>query len=60
MTVAHGPAILPIDISTFRFAVDEPYAGEPGVVVAYAVRHADGVVLFDTGFGFGNAELDAR
>ena len=28
------------------------------MVVAYAVRHPKGVFLFDTGFGFGNAELD--
>jgi len=42
----------------FTFAKDEPYAGQTGVVVAYAVRHRDGVFLFDTGFGFGNAELD--
>jgi glyoxylase-like metal-dependent hydrolase (beta-lactamase superfamily II) len=46
-------------MGTFRFAADEPHAGEPGVVIAYAVRHAVGVLLFDTGFGFGNAELDA-
>jgi len=39
----------------FTFAQDEPYAGQTGVVVAYAVRHRDGVFLFDTGFGFGNA-----
>ena len=51
--------IIPIPLGTFRFAVDEPHAGEAGVVIAYAVRHAAGVLLFDTGFGFGNAELDA-
>jgi glyoxylase-like metal-dependent hydrolase (beta-lactamase superfamily II) len=27
--------------------------------MAYIIRHADGILLFDTGFGFGNAELDA-
>jgi N-acyl homoserine lactone hydrolase len=43
----------------FTFAADEPYAGQTGVAVAYAVRHAGGVFLFDTGFGFGNAELDS-
>ncbi len=51
--------IVPIPIGEFRFAADEPYAGETGIVVAYAVRHPDGILLFDTGFGFGNAELDA-
>jgi len=51
--------IVPVVLGEFRFAVDEPYAGEAGVVVAYAVRHRGGVLLFDTGFGFGNDELDA-
>ena len=44
----------------FRFAADEPWRGEVGVVIAYAIRHRAGIVLFDTGFGFGNAELDAH
>jgi glyoxylase-like metal-dependent hydrolase (beta-lactamase superfamily II) len=47
-------------MATFTFAADEPYAGQTGVVVAYAVRHSTGVLLFDTGFGFGSPELDAR
>ena len=38
---------------------DPELAGRTGVAVAYAVRHADGVLLFDTGFGFGNDQLDA-
>jgi len=53
------PEIVPLVLGEFRFAADEPHAGEPGVVVAYAVRHRGGVLLFDTGFGFGDAELDA-
>jgi len=51
--------VVPVILGEFRFAVDEPYAGEAGVVVGYAVRHRGGVLLFDTGFGFGNDELDA-
>jgi N-acyl homoserine lactone hydrolase len=51
--------VVPLVLGEFRFAVDEPHAGEAGVVVAYAVRHRAGVLLFDTGFGFGNDELDA-
>jgi N-acyl homoserine lactone hydrolase len=42
----------------FTFPANEEYAGQTGVVVAYAIRHAGGVFLFDTGFGFGNQELD--
>jgi len=53
------PDIIPLVLGEFRFAADEPHAGEAGVVVAYAVRHRRGVLLFDTGFGFGNDELDA-
>ena len=53
------PDIVPLVLGGFRFAFDEPLAGEVGVVMAYAVRHRGGVLLFDTGFGFGNDELDA-
>ena len=53
------PEIVPIELAEFRFADDEPLAGELGVVMAYAVRHPEGTLLFDTGFGFGNDDLDA-
>ena len=53
------PEVVPLEMATFRFADDEPLAGQIGVVMAYAVRHREGVLLFDAGFGFGNAELDA-
>jgi glyoxylase-like metal-dependent hydrolase (beta-lactamase superfamily II) len=52
------PQVIALPMGEFTFAADEPYAGQTGVVVAYAIRHAGGVFLFDTGFGFGNAELD--
>jgi N-acyl homoserine lactone hydrolase len=52
--------IVPLDVGTFIFPADEPYAGEEGVVVAYAIRRREGVLLFDTGFGFGSHELDER
>ena len=50
--------VFALPMGEFRFAPDEPYAGQTGVVVAYAIRHPNGVFLFDTGFGFGNQELD--
>jgi glyoxylase-like metal-dependent hydrolase (beta-lactamase superfamily II) len=52
--------IIPLDIGRFVFPPDEPCAGEVGVVVAYAIRRREGVLLFDTGFGFGAPELEAR
>jgi N-acyl homoserine lactone hydrolase len=52
--------IVPLELGEFTFADDEePLAGKTGVVVAYLVIHPGGTLLFDTGFGFGNAELDA-
>jgi len=59
MTTRRLPEIVAVEMAEFTFAHDEPLAGQIGVVMAYVVRHADGVLLFDTGFGFGNAELDA-
>ena len=50
--------ILPMELATFRFPEPE-LAGRRGVVMGYAVRHPGGVLVFDTGFGFGNEELEA-
>ena len=53
------PEITRLELATFEF--DDPaLAGRQGVVMAYAIRHRGGMFLFDTGFGFGNAELEAR
>ena len=57
-----GPrsVITRLDVGEFTFPPDEPWPGETGVVVAYLVRHPDGLVLFDTGLGLGESELDRR
>jgi N-acyl homoserine lactone hydrolase len=60
VTARSLPEITPLEMATFRFADDEPLAGQRGVVMGYAVRHPGGVLLFDTGFGFGSAWLEAR
>jgi N-acyl homoserine lactone hydrolase len=51
--------IVPLELGTFEFPGDE-LPGLHGVVMGYLVRHRGGLLLFDTGFGFGNAELDER
>jgi N-acyl homoserine lactone hydrolase len=51
------PEITQLELGTFRFP-DPELADRTGVVMGYAIRHRGGVFLFDTGFGFGNAELD--
>jgi glyoxylase-like metal-dependent hydrolase (beta-lactamase superfamily II) len=58
-SVTRSPEIVPLHYADFRFP-DPALDHRRGVVMGYAIRHARGVVLFDTGFGFGNAELDAR
>jgi len=58
LTDPGGADIVPLELETFSFPKEIPELR--GVVVAYLVRHAGGLLLFDTGFGFGNAELDER
>ena len=49
--------VIPLELGTFQFPEAE-LAGRQGVVMGYAVRYPGGIFLFDTGFGFGNQELD--
>ena len=51
--------VLALPLGEFTFRDEDPWPGQTGVVVAYAIRHPTGTFLFDTGFGIGNAELDA-
>jgi N-acyl homoserine lactone hydrolase len=51
------PEITQLELGTFRFP-DPELADRTGVIMGYAIRHRGGVFLFDTGFGYGNAELD--
>lgn len=40
------------------FPDDHPLCGQSGEVFGFAIRHATGLVLFDTGIGSGNDGLD--
>ena len=57
--MSRPPEIVPLHHADFRFP-DPALAHRRGVVMGYAVRHSRGILLFDTGFGFGNDELDVR
>jgi N-acyl homoserine lactone hydrolase len=59
MTDVGTAEVIPLELGTFSFPGDE-LPGMQGVVVAHLVRHRGGLLLFDTGFGFGNRELDER
>jgi glyoxylase-like metal-dependent hydrolase (beta-lactamase superfamily II) len=50
--------VIALPMGEFTFRDDDPWPGQTGVVVAYAVRHPGGVFLFDTGIGLGNEEFD--
>jgi glyoxylase-like metal-dependent hydrolase (beta-lactamase superfamily II) len=57
-----GSAKPDIEVETFHLAdfthpAESDLAGRPGLVMGYAVRHPDGVLLFDTGLGLGNAPV---
>ncbi len=50
--------VVPLFLAEFRFPDHDPLAGEEGVVMGYAVRHPRGVLLVDTGIGFGHEWVD--
>jgi N-acyl homoserine lactone hydrolase len=53
------PYIIPLHLADLRLPDEERWpAGKPFPIVAHAVTHRDGVFLFDTGLGTGNAEID--
>jgi glyoxylase-like metal-dependent hydrolase (beta-lactamase superfamily II) len=39
-----------LPLGDFTFGPDDPWPGEAGLVVGYAIRHPRGVFVFDTGF----------
>ena len=50
--------VIAFELATFRHPEPELQASR-GIVMGFAVRHDRGVLLVDTGFGFGDPELDA-
>jgi glyoxylase-like metal-dependent hydrolase (beta-lactamase superfamily II) len=56
------PTVRRIDFGYFVRPADETGTGQPRVepLLGYAIGHRDGVVLFDTGLGEGDADADAR
>lgn len=53
------PRVLPLYVAEVHLPKEERWpAGKPFPIVAHAVTHRDGVFLFDTGIGSGNAQID--
>ncbi|HEX3265671.1 MAG TPA: N-acyl homoserine lactonase family protein [Candidatus Limnocylindrales bacterium] len=59
--IAERISVHALPLGDFTFPDGAAWAGEAGVVVGYAIRHAGGVFLFDTGFVLiepGDPDLD--
>ena len=50
--------VVPLHLGTVTFPDWHPLAGGEGVVRAFLIRHPEGPILFDTGVGFGHANID--
>lgn len=46
------------EVAQFVHPAGSPLAGRNGIVMAYAIIHPDGLLLFDTGIGTGDPEID--
>jgi len=51
--------VLPLKLTEVSFPQGHPQEGDTGPVLAFAVVHASGLLLFDTGVGSGDQEVDA-
>lgn len=52
--------VIPLRLSRFTYPRSHPLAGAEGVVYGYAIAHREGILLFDTGVGFGHEWIDAH
>jgi glyoxylase-like metal-dependent hydrolase (beta-lactamase superfamily II) len=50
--------VIPLHLADVTYPAAHPLAGQVGPVLAFAIRHPDGLVLVDTGIGEGNAWVD--
>jgi glyoxylase-like metal-dependent hydrolase (beta-lactamase superfamily II) len=50
--------VIPLHLAEVSFPSGHPQEGDHGPVLAFAVIHPEGVLLFDTGIGVGEAEID--
>jgi len=50
--------VVPLHLADVTYPESHPLAGTDGPVLAFAIRHPEGIVLVDTGIGEGNAWID--
>ena len=50
--------MIPLHVADVTYPEGHPLAGQDGPVLVFAIRHAQGLVLVDTGIGTGNEWID--
>ena len=50
--------VIPLHLADVTYPASHPLAGQDGPVLAFAIRHPDGLVLVDTGIGEGSTWVD--
>src|SRR5438874_11172429 len=50
--------VVPLHLADVTYPAMHPLAGKDGPVLAFAIRHPQGVLLVDTGIGAGNAWIE--
>src|SRR5438094_2932923 len=52
--------VIPLHLADVTYPASHPLAGQDGPVLAFAIRHPDGIVLVDTGTGEGNEWIETN
>ena len=52
--------VIPLHLADVTYPTSHPLAGQDGPVLAFAIRHPDGIVLVDTGIGAGNEWVETN
>jgi glyoxylase-like metal-dependent hydrolase (beta-lactamase superfamily II) len=52
--------VIPLHLADVTYPASHPLAGQDGPVLAFAIRHPDGIVLVDTGVGEGNEWVETN
>ena len=50
--------IIPLHVADVTYPAEHPLAGQTGPVMAFVVRHPEGLVLVDTGVGLGEPAIE--
>ena len=50
--------VIPLHLADVTFPEWHPLHGQAGAVLAFALRHASGLILYETGIGRGNRRID--